>query len=43
LPSKLKLLKASAEDCKMHEKILADIAKVSRKDSVWGLDNQLAG
>jgi len=43
LPSKLKLLKASAEDCKMHEKILADIAKASKKDSVWGLDNQLAG
>jgi len=42
LPSNLKLLKASDEDCKIHEKILADIAKASKKDCVWSLENQSA-
>jgi DNA polymerase-3 subunit epsilon len=35
LPSKLKLLKASAEECVSHEKILLEIIKASKKDSVW--------
>jgi len=35
LPTKLKLMAASAEDCKAHEQILADIAKASKKDPVW--------
>jgi len=35
LPSKLKLLKASAEECASHEKILLEIIKASKKDSVW--------
>ncbi|MBT8608289.1 DNA polymerase III subunit epsilon [Polynucleobacter paneuropaeus] len=35
LPTNLKLMAASAEDCKAHEQILADIAKASKKDPVW--------
>ena len=35
LPSKLKLLKASVEECASHEKILLEIIKASKKDSVW--------
>ena len=35
LPTKLKLMAASAEDCKAHEQILADIAKASKKDPIW--------
>ncbi len=35
LPSFFKLIHASAEDCQLHEKILADIAKASKKDPVW--------
>ena len=42
LPSNLKLLKASAEDCGIHEKILAEITKASKKDSVWSAENQVA-
>lgn len=35
LPSTLKLMAASDEDCQLHEKILADIAKASKKDPIW--------
>jgi DNA polymerase-3 subunit epsilon len=35
LPSNLKITAASAEDCELHEKILAEIAKASKKDPVW--------
>jgi DNA polymerase-3 subunit epsilon len=35
LPTKLKIVTASEEDCQLHEKILAEIAKASKKDSVW--------
>ena len=35
LPTNLKLMSASAEDCQLHEKILAEIAKASKKDPVW--------
>jgi len=42
LPSNLKLLKASAEDCGILEKILAEITKASKKDSVWSAENQVA-
>ena len=35
LPSKLKLLKATAEECASHERILLEIIKASKKDSVW--------
>jgi len=37
LPSNLKLLAASPDDCKAHEQILADIAKASKKDPVWSV------
>ena len=36
LPADLKLLSASDEDCLLHEKILADIAKAGKKETVWG-------
>ena len=42
LPTNLKLLKASTEDCGIHEKILAEIAKASKRDSVWSPENQPA-
>ena len=35
LPTSLKLMLASSEDLEQHEKILAEIAKSSKKDSVW--------
>jgi DNA polymerase-3 subunit epsilon len=35
LPNNLMVLNASAEDCKLHEQILAEIAKASKKDPVW--------
>jgi DNA polymerase-3 subunit epsilon len=35
LPSNLMVLAASADDCKLHEKILEEIAKASKKDPVW--------
>jgi len=35
LPTNLKLMTASEEDCELHEKILAEIAKASKKDPVW--------
>jgi DNA polymerase-3 subunit epsilon len=35
LPSNLMVLAASADDCKLHEQILAEIAKASKKDPVW--------
>ena len=35
LPTDLKLLLATAEDCQLHEKVLAEIAKASKKDPVW--------
>jgi DNA polymerase-3 subunit epsilon len=35
LPTKLKLMAASSEDRDLHEKILVEIAKASKKDSVW--------
>ena len=37
LPTNLKLLAASPDDCKAHEQILADIAKASKKDPVWSV------
>lgn len=40
LPSSFKLINASTEDCQLHEKILADIAKASKKDPVWSLSTQ---
>ena len=35
LPTNLKLMAATPDDCKAHEQILADIAKASKKDPVW--------
>ena len=35
LPSDLKIITASDEDLAQHEKILAEIAKASKKDPVW--------
>ena len=35
LPTNLKVMAASNEDLTQHEKILADIAKSSKKDPVW--------
>ena len=35
LPTNLKLMAASPDDCKAHEQILEDIAKASKKDPVW--------
>ena len=35
LPSNLKIITASDEDLAQHEKILAEIAKASKKDPVW--------
>jgi DNA polymerase-3 subunit epsilon len=35
LPTNLKLMAASPDDCKAHEQILAEIAKASKKDPVW--------
>jgi DNA polymerase-3 subunit epsilon len=35
LPTNLKLMAASEEDCQLHEKLLAEITKASKKDSVW--------
>ena len=37
LPTNLKLMAASPDDCKAHEQILADIAKASKKDPVWSV------
>jgi len=37
LPTNLKLLAASPDDCKAHEQILSDIAKASKKDPVWSV------
>jgi len=37
LPTNLKLLAASPDDCKAHEQNLADIAKASKKDPVWSV------
>jgi DNA polymerase-3 subunit epsilon len=39
LPTNLKVLAASKEDLEHHEKILAEIAKSSKKDSVWSPAN----
>jgi DNA polymerase-3 subunit epsilon len=38
LPTTLKIVAASEEDCQLHEKILAEIAKASKKDLSWSLD-----
>ena len=35
LPTELKFIAASDEDCLLHEKVLAEIAKASKKDPVW--------
>jgi DNA polymerase-3 subunit epsilon len=35
LPTDLKVMAASDNDIAQHEKILADIAKASKKDPVW--------
>jgi DNA polymerase-3 subunit epsilon len=35
LPTNLMILAASEDDCKLHEQILAEIAKASKKDPVW--------
>ncbi|MDP3621957.1 MAG: DNA polymerase III subunit epsilon [Polynucleobacter sp.] len=35
LPTNLMVLAASAEECALHEQILAEIAKSSKKDPVW--------
>ena len=35
LPTNLKVVAASDEDCLLHEKVLAEIAKASKKDPVW--------
>lgn len=35
LPNNLKLVIASQEDCQLHEKILDEIAKASKRNSVW--------
>lgn len=39
LPTNLKLMKASDEDCQLHEKILVNIAKASKKDTIWSPSN----
>ena len=39
LPTSLKVLSASSEDLEDHEKILAEIAKSSKKDPVWSPAN----
>ena len=39
LPTKLKFMAASDEDCQSHEKILAEIAKASKKEPVWSLNS----
>jgi len=39
LPTNLKVLGASDEDLEQHEKILAEIAKASKKDPVWSPAN----
>ena len=36
LPTNLIVLQASAADCQAHETVLAEIAKVCKKESVWG-------
>ena len=36
LPSDLKVLSASSEDRQLHEAILAEITKASKKEAVWG-------
>jgi DNA polymerase-3 subunit epsilon len=35
LPTDLKIMAASTDDIAQHEKILAEIAKASKKDPVW--------
>ncbi len=35
LPTHLKLISASDDECELHEKVLAEIAKASKKDPVW--------
>ena len=35
LPTDLRVMAASDDDCQLHEKILAEIAKASKKDPVW--------
>jgi DNA polymerase-3 subunit epsilon len=35
LPTTLKFIAASDDECRLHEKVLAEIATVSKKDSVW--------
>jgi DNA polymerase-3 subunit epsilon len=35
LPMNLKLISASDDECQLHEKVLAEIATASKKDSVW--------
>ena len=35
LPTNLKLLSASDDDIAQHERVLAEIAKASKKDPVW--------
>ena len=35
LPTNLKVITAAAEDLQLHEKILAEIAKASKKDPIW--------
>jgi DNA polymerase-3 subunit epsilon len=36
LPTNLMVLAASEDDCALHEQILNEIAKASKKDPVWG-------
>jgi DNA polymerase-3 subunit epsilon len=40
LPTNLKVLSASNDDLEQHEKILAEIAKASKKDPVWSALNK---
>jgi DNA polymerase-3 subunit epsilon len=35
LPTNLKLISASDDECELHEKVLAEIAKANKKDPVW--------
>jgi DNA polymerase-3 subunit epsilon len=35
LPTNFKLVMASEDDYQLHEQILAEIAKASKKDPVW--------
>jgi DNA polymerase-3 subunit epsilon len=35
LPTTLKFIAASDDECRLHEKVLAEIATASKKDSVW--------